>query len=674
MRPARARCAVAANLYWVQHFSATLAAEVSIAMFHAWHEPVSVLLTLALLTAVAGFLLWIRRREIDRLRRALGLQTARYAAVIESATDAVVSTDQEQRIVVFNAAAEQLFGCSREQALGSSIERFVPAALRGRHAQRVQEFADGSQPNVGKGLGRDIPVLRADGREVMVEATVSKTEEPGSDGARQLFTAVLRDVTARRAAASELHRVSERYRIVVEQSPDAIWLAENGRLQLVNPVCVQLLGAGSAAELLGRPVLDFLPEADLDGAASGPMRTELTVRRLDGSPCDVELSMAAVPDHGGSAVQGVMRDIGERKRAEAELRQTQQALLQAQRLAKLGYVSLDRRRGVWTISPSVAEVLGLPAGRTLSYAEGPAHVHPDDRRALFRHLEEEVFPGHKAYDHEFRIVRSSDGEVRWLHAVGEPERDADGQVVALFGTVQDITERKLAVLALERSREELRRVSASVTWAREAERRHVARELHDELGQRLLALKLELSALEQGARPANLRGLLSAVDDALAATRRLAADLRPAMLDDLGLSAALEWLTEDWGRRTGMQMAVDADSVQEGLSDDAATAVYRIVQEALTNVARHAQASRVTVTLRRTGEELVVSVEDDGRGLAPGDIDKRGSAGLAGIRERARILGGKARMHNAPQGGCRIEVRLPLERTQVAAASVQAEE
>jgi signal transduction histidine kinase len=143
------------------------------------------------------------------------------------------------------------------------------------------------------------------------------------------------------------------------------------------------------------------------------------------------------------------------------------------------------------------------------------------------------------------------------------------------------------------------------------------------------------------------------------------------MLDDLGLSAALEWLAQGWSRRTGIVIVVDGDPVDEQISAEGAITVYRIVQEALTNVTRHAQARHAHIELRRRDAELVLVVEDDGRGLAPGDIDKRESSGLAGIRERARIMGGMAAVDNGSDGGVRLEVRLPLERVDRTRAALE---
>jgi two-component system sensor histidine kinase UhpB len=374
----------------------------------------------------------------------------------------------------------------------------------------------------------------------------------------------------------------------------------------------------------------------------------------------------------------VLRDVSRRKAAEAELRRTQDSLLEAQRIARLGYFTYDLASRTWSGSHSLLELLGQPPGTTVPSWDMRI-VHPDDRARVWKHLNEEVFVRRIPFDQEFRIVRGDNGLIRWLHALGRCQTDEHGHVTHLFGSVQDVTERKLATEVLERQREELRRLSARLPDAREEERRRVARELHDELGQRLSALKLDLATLlplagdEAPAVRTRLHMLLSEVDGAIAATRRLATDLRPAMLDDLGLTSAIDWLAADWARRAGLKITHQLEPVDGSLAEEAATTIYRNVQEALTNVSRHALAREVQIDLHREAHDLVLRIADDGQGLAPGDTDKRSSSGLAGIRERARILGGSASLRNRDGGGCLLEVMLPLDRIESGALELQQE-
>ena len=203
--------------------------------------------------------------------------------------------------------------------------------------------------------------------------------------------------------------------------------------------------------------------------------------------------------------------------------------------------------------------------------------------------------------------------------------------------------------------------------AYEAERQRIARELHDELGQRLSAAKLVLAevthAAEQRASLAGgLEDLGRVLDDTVEAVRRLARDLRPPMLDDLGLNSALESLAAGTGQRLGIDIELQLEPDTQALSAAATIAIYRIVQEALTNVTRHAQASRVRIETRRTGGLWQLHVDDNGVGIGQRDEASRsGSLGLIGMRERAHLLGGRFSVHSAPGGGTRVSVVLPLD-------------
>ena len=235
--------------------------------------------------------------------------------------------------------------------------------------------------------------------------------------------------------------------------------------------------------------------------------------------------------------------------------------------------------------------------------------------------------------------------------------------------VRDITLRKAAEDALRLSQIELRELSAQVLQAREDEKTHIARELHDELGQQLTALKMDLAWARGLLPPGNpalsekLARMDSTLDSTVSATRRISSDLRPLMLDDLGLADAAEWLVEDFGQRSGIacDLALDEAESVSSLPPATATALYRILQESLTNVARHAQARHVQVVLGVSGADVVLSIEDDGRGISEADRRKSRSFGLKGVRERVHYLGGTAEIGPAGGGGTRIAVRVPVK-------------
>ncbi len=230
--------------------------------------------------------------------------------------------------------------------------------------------------------------------------------------------------------------------------------------------------------------------------------------------------------------------------------------------------------------------------------------------------------------------------------------------------LRDITLRKQHEDALKNSQQELRELSARVLEAREEEKARISRELHDELGQLLTALKMDLASLREAAPETldeKMQEMGRLLDQTVAATRRISADLRPMMLDDLGLADAASWLVEDFAKRSGIrcEFRVEPEGPIDDVSKTVAVTVYRAVQESLTNIARHAGAKSAWVLLSVGDGAIHVEVEDDGRGITPEDQAKARSLGLKGMRERIAYLGGSLDIGRASRGGTRLRLRLP---------------
>ena len=252
------------------------------------------------------------------------------------------------------------------------------------------------------------------------------------------------------------------------------------------------------------------------------------------------------------------------------------------------------------------------------------------------------------------------GDLR--HTVRVRAQDEIGQLGTAFNKM--IAERKRAEDVVRAGREQLQTLSHRLVEVQEAERRHIARELHDEIGQALTGLKL---LLEMGARPSadairtRLDEAQALVDDIMGRVRNLSLDLRPAMLDDLGLLPALLWYFERYTDRTHVQVTFEHTGLERRFTPDAETAIYRIVQEALTNVARHAGVSEVMVRVWSTRAMLGVQIEDRGAGFDPEAVlSSVASTGLSGIRERTGLLGGQLTIESIPRSGTRLTAELPL--------------
>jgi PAS domain S-box-containing protein len=253
-----------------------------------------------------------------------------------------------------------------------------------------------------------------------------------------------------------------------------------------------------------------------------------------------------------------------------------------------------------------------------------------------------------------------------------------GDAARHFYTVilRDVTRRKLFEDTLRQQQQELRELSARVQEAREEEKTRIARELHDELGQLLTALKMDLAWLRERL-PAQERALaeraesMSALlDRTVSSSRRIASDLRPLMLDDLGLADATQWLVEDFGKHSGIRLELRGAQTEAlgSLSKGAATAVYRAIQESLTNIARHSGARNAWIVMAQENGSLHVEIEDDGRGIGEGDMAKARSLGLKGMRERVAYYGGSLEVGPAPRGGTRLRLRVPIKDAAAGAA------
>ncbi|MBA4263968.1 MAG: hypothetical protein C0453_02705 [Comamonadaceae bacterium] len=264
-------------------------------------------------------------------------------------------------------------------------------------------------------------------------------------------------------------------------------------------------------------------------------------------------------------------------------------------------------------------------------------------------------------------IRHADGTLREVELVVAPLPDMERRFVQMV--INDVTHRTREKKQLLRSRRTLRELSASMVEAREEERQRIARELHDELGQQLTAMKLEMVAClrdhPHAALAERAQGMLDMLDETVASARRIAMDLRPLMLDDLGLADAIEWLVQEFSRRSLMGVELQLDKNLGTLPPKLSTTLYRIVQEALTNISRHAQASRVSITLEKLSQDLQLIVQDNGVGFPrEPQVRRVGSFGLLGIRERVLMLGGSLTVENALTGGAVLSVRVPLIQTE----------
>ncbi|MBB5462382.1 PAS domain-containing sensor histidine kinase [Paraburkholderia sp. Cpub6] len=338
-------------------------------------------------------------------------------------------------------------------------------------------------------------------------------------------------------------------------------------------------------------------------------------------------------------------------------------------------ITVDERQKIVIFNPMAEQVFGCSAPDALG-ASLSRFIPERFRAAHERHVDQFGVTGvsDRQMGKQQRVLFGlrSNGEEFPIEASISQVADGDSKLYTVM--LRDITERVKAENAQRKSREELRELSANLQMVREDEKTRIARELHDDLGQQLTALKMDLSSVEQALEATAESGILRQLNDmrrlidaTVASVRRIAADLRPVMLDDLGLIPAIEWLANDFTNRYGIEVKRDIEVGDTPFTPAGATTLFRIVQEALTNVARHAEATVVTLTVRREEDACIVRVADNGHGAGRSDARAEKSFGLLGIRERAHMLGGTVEIHTSSGKGFSLTVTFP-------AAAVQQQE
>ncbi|MFB0516693.1 MAG: PAS domain S-box protein [Candidatus Neomarinimicrobiota bacterium] len=483
------------------------------------------------------------RRELAERRQAeevLRESEEKYRAVVEHSHNGVIIVDNAYHIVFANDQLFQILGYSREEILGHDFRDFLDGESKALVSERYHQ----------RQLGEPVPsryevgIIRKDAKKRRLELSVAIIQN--SVGQIKTVAQVL-DITDRKRAEMALQESEERYRLLVELSPDVILVHKNGEIIFINPAGVTLMGADSPDQLIGRKVEEFIHPDSLESVKKRIEQVEAghtvpfmeqKLIRLDGTIIDVETSLAPFIYHCEPAIQVVARDITERKKTEQEVKQ---------------------------------------------------------------------------------------------------------------------------------SHEQLRNLSVYLQSVREEERGGIAREIHDELGQELTALKMDLSWLSSKLQPdqkplqQKANAMTELTNSMIQTVKRISSELRPAVLDDLGVIAALDWEIAEFFKHTGIRCALKVEPDEFDLDPDRSTAVYRIFQEALTNIARHSRATAVEAILKVSPDRLELEIKDNGIGITEEQIHSPDSFGLIGIRERAMQFGGEARIEGITGEGTSISVALLLD-------------
>ena len=397
---------------------------------------------------------------------------------------------------------------------------------------------------------------------------------------------------------------------------------------------------------------------------------EYRVIRPDGEVRSVHVRDEIVADESGrpTRIFGTVQDITERKKAQEALRQNQERLHTVLTTLPVGVALIDRAGNIVLINPALKCIWGgvIISGRE-RWAESKGYWHDSGKRiAAAEWASVRALGKGQTSLNELIDIETYDGQHKTIQNSAAPIRDADGSIVGAVIVNEDVTERVRAEAALRESATRLQHLSRRLLAVQEEERRHLARELHDEFGQLLATITLHLHAARsvagEAVRP-RLEECAALLERAGGQVRSLALELCPTMLETQGLEATLRWLAQQHEQRTGI--AVQIEGHLHRAPGDLAIACFRVAQEALTNVVRHAQARHVWIELSQSDSALSLVIRDDGVGFdvasTLAQAAERGRLGLLGMRERVQIVGGGLDVDSAPGRGTRIAISFPLQ-------------
>jgi PAS domain S-box-containing protein len=628
----------------------------------------------------------------DAIERRFRLDAEMLAAIVASSDDAIVSKDLDGVITTWNKGAERIFGYTAEEAIGRHITLIVPPDRRDEEAGILARIRRGERVDHIQTVR-----VRKDGSSIDVSATIS----PLKDASGKVIGAskVARDITSQRRSEQELRESEERFRAIVETTPECVKLvAADGTILHMNAPGLRMVGATSADAVVGKNIYDLLAPGDRErfrafneSVCRGRRGSiEFDIIGLDGTRRRMETHAAPLRNPDGTvALLSVTRDVTERKASQAALLQSEQ------RLRSLVNAS---SYAVYRMSADCKVMHRLDGRGFVSDIENAAtdwmerYVHPDDRVLVAAKIDEAI-RSKSLLELEHRVLRS-DGSFGWALSRAIPILDADGDIVEWFGTASDVTRRKQAeedyrglterleseVHARTAELEErntdlltqsdrLRNLSLRIMQVQDDERRHIARELHDSAGQTLTVLGINLAQIIHlagqsdppiAAKLAETQTILEQLTREIRTTSYL---LHPPLLDEGGLAPALTWYVQGLTERSNLEIDLCIPEDLGRLPRDRELAIFRVVQESLANILRHSGSKKAAIRITRGDSSVSVAIQDFGSGMPPeklSAIQSHGSGvGIRGMRERIHQLNGEMKIESS-DSGTTVSVSLPV--------------
>lgn len=474
------------------------------------------------------------------------------------------------------------------------------------------------------------------------------------------------DISERVLAQQKIMESEEKFRMLIDQASDGIFISnQEGDYVEVNRIATDLTGY-SREELLSMNIRDLILQEDYQNRplkikellAGETIINERIFMRKNGSRLEVEISAKLLPD---GRFQGIVRDITARKKQEEALR-----------------LSEHKYRLLFDQNPMPMWMLSLPERKFLDVNPAAVEFYGYSKEEFLKMKAKDIRPKEDVPEFESRLSTYRSGINNagiWRHQkkngsivkVSIITHDViyEGQHAKLvLGT--DVTEKIIAEENLKKSHEEYRQLATHLETIREAERTHMAREIHDELGQQLTGLKMDISWINRRLKTEDkevqqkIKETILLIDGTVKTVRRIATELRPSILDDLGLIAAMEWQSEEFEKRSEINSKFSSNVTSLNVPTELTTGVFRIYQESLTNVLRHSKATQVKAVLQVKDGILILKISDNGKGFNASEIKNKKTLGLLGMKERTMLMGGSYEINSKPGKGTAAIIIVPL--------------
>jgi PAS domain S-box-containing protein len=630
------------------------------------------------------YMLGVFRDITERKRAEEALQTAeRQLKLVFDAVPAMIwQKDRQGRYVMVNNALCQIINSSEDTFVGKTDHEIFPAEVADQYVRVDRRIHLSGEPE----FGMEEEHRNASGGQMWWR--VDKLAYRDGDDQIAGTIGFGLDITEEKKAKEVLRESEERFRFLAENMADMVWTTDlDSRTTYVSPSIERILGftpeerkRQSLEEKVTpeslKKLRQFMEEVcgskAIDSDLHRSTTLELESYKKDGSTVWIENNMKAVRDHRGSiiGILGVSRDITDRKRAEKAALNRKNTELNSfiNNIPDLAWIK-DSESKFIAVNNAFARAAGIPVELLINNTCGVCFG--EDTGKKFWEGDQEVMESRRQTIIEEEIVDSQDKRI-WLETIRSPIFDDSGKVMGTVGIARDITDRIRAKEILEQSEKKLRLLSSHLLSAHEAERNRIAKELHDQLGQDLIGLKLHVGSIQRkldGGKIAvsdEFESVKMDIDRIIENIRRLSRDLGPHALEHLGLWQALRYLTEELTKHYRVETSFDISSSDSGLPQDTQLNIFRVFQEALTNIEKHADAARISIQVAEKDGHFSFFIEDDGRGFDVTQVIEENpigkGLGLIIMEERIRSLGGVFGIWSQKRKGTRINFTVPVDR------------